>query len=175
MPWHNYAFASTVLTDKLWLIHQKKDGTFADQLVLDFSDPDRPGEHRLVVDISLSSDDRFLFVTFLMEGTVSVYDVSDPFSPKPVLTDFKVGEQVNMVSQSWDGKRMYFTSSVFSAWDKRNKKGEYIDQYFKAYSWDGKTFTHKLTVDFLKEELGLPHLMRFGQNQLYGNRLPSKE
>ena len=30
----------------------------------------------------------------------------------------KIGDQVNMLSQSWDGKRVYFTSSLLANWDK---------------------------------------------------------
>ncbi len=77
----------------------------------------------------------------------------------------KIGSQVNMVSQSWDGKRLYFTSSVLSNWDK---KGEEDEQFLKAYEWDGKELTHKFTVDFYKEQLGRSHIMRFGAYSLYG-------
>ncbi len=40
-----------------------------------------------------------------------------------------------MVSQSWDGERIYFTSSLLANWDKKEEQNE---QFIKAYSWDGK-------------------------------------
>ena len=43
-----------------------------------------PAKTPLPVDISLSSDDRFLFVDTFMDGKVRVFDVSDPRAPKLV-------------------------------------------------------------------------------------------
>ena len=40
-----------------------------------------------------------------------------------------------MVSQSWDGKRLYFTSSLLARWDKTGADNE---QFLRAYAWDGK-------------------------------------
>src|SRR5262249_60807383 len=74
-PRHNYAFATTSLTSKIWLIAQQPDGTFAATAVGDIGDPKKTP---LPVDISLSADDRWLFVTTFMDGTLHIYDVSDP-------------------------------------------------------------------------------------------------
>src|SRR5207247_1307206 len=80
-------------------------GTFRASDVADIANPmDVP----LPVDISLSADDGFLFVDTFMDGTCRVYDVSDPHQPKLVHTQ-KIGSQVNMVSETWDGKRVYLT------------------------------------------------------------------
>ena len=57
----------------------------------------------------------------------------------------KIDTQVNMVSQSWDGKRLYFTSSVLGNWDK---KGVDDSQYLKAYNWDGVKLMDDFSVDF---------------------------
>jgi selenium-binding protein 1 len=73
-----------------------------------------------------------------------------------------------MVSQSWDGERVYFTSSLLSRWDK---KGAEDEQFLKAYRWDGKRLTPLFTVDFRKQGLGRPHIMRFGQDQFYKNQI----
>ena len=35
-----------------------------------------------------------------------------------------------MVSQSWDGKRVYFTSSLLANWDK---KGADNEQFLRSY------------------------------------------
>ena len=77
----------------------------------------------------------------------------------------KIGSQLNMVSQSWDGKRLYFTSSLLANWDK---KGDDNEQFVKAYSWDGKQLTADFAIDFNQEKLGRPHIMRFGARALYG-------
>ena len=98
-----------------------------------------------------------------MDGKCRVFDVSNPHQPKQIHEEV-IGKQVNMVSQSWDGKRVYFTTSLLANWDK---KGEDNDQFIKGYDWDGKKLTHRFTVDFAKEKLGRPHIMRFGAASLY--------
>jgi methanethiol oxidase len=47
-------------------------------------------------------------------------DITDPFRTKQVY-EHKISAQVNIVSSSWDGKRVYFTSSLFPNWDKKGK------------------------------------------------------
>ena len=96
-------------------------------------------------------------------GTVRVFDVSDPHNPKQIYEKV-IGKQLNMVSQSWDGKRLYFTSSLLANWDK---KGEDNEQFLKVYDWDGKELKHRFSIDFYKEGLGRPHIMRFGAKSLY--------
>jgi len=68
------------------------------------------------------------------------------------------------VSSSWDGSRIYFTSSLLANWDK---KGDDNEQFFKAYSWDGKQLQQKFAIDFVKEKLGRAHQMKFGAYSLY--------
>jgi selenium-binding protein 1 len=62
-----------------------------------------------------------------------------------------------MVSQSWDGKRVYVTSSLLSNWDK---KGADDEQFLKLYSWDGKELKEQWKVDFINEKLGRAHHMK---------------
>jgi selenium-binding protein 1 len=165
-PDHHYAFTTTALTSKLWTVFRKSDGTFEAVEVADIGDPSKIP---LPVDISLSSDDRFLFVDSFMDGMVRVFDVSDPRAPV-VVHEQKIGPQVNMVSQSWDGKRLYFTSSLLANWDGT---GGDDAQFFKAYSWDGKKLDPEFAIDFRAEKLGRPHLMRFGQIDFYRGRVAS--
>ncbi len=162
-PRHYYAFTSTALTSKLWGVFRKQDGSFEAVELADIGDP---AQTPLPVDISLSSDDRHLFVDSFMDGTVRVFDVSDPRQPK-VIHEKKIGPQVNMVSQSWDGKRVYFTSSLLANWD--GISGEDA-QFLKAYDWDGKQLTPTFQVDFRNEKLGRAHIMRFGQIAYYRTR-----
>lgn len=163
-PRHDYAFTASALTSKLWLVEMGEDGKFTATAVADIGDPSKIP---LPVDISLSADDKHLFVATFMEGKVRVFDVSDPHAPKVVLEE-QIGRQVNMVSQSWDGERVYFTSSLLANWDKT---GEDNEQFLKAYTWDGKKLTPKFAVDFNAEKLGRPHHMHFGQKGFYTNQV----
>ncbi|BCX82090.1 methanethiol oxidase [Methylomarinovum caldicuralii] len=159
-PNHNYCFTSTALTAKIWLVYLDDQGKWHAQAVADIGDP---AKIPLPVDISIESDDRRLWVTTFMDGNARLFDISDPFHPKQIYQK-KIGSQVNMVSQSWDGKRVYFSSSLLSKWDKKGKDNE---QFVKAYRWDGKELTPLFQIDFLKEKLGRPHQMRFGAYALY--------
>lgn len=157
---HNYAFTAASLTSKLWLIYEDEKGEWQAKEVADIGDP---AKSPVPVAASISADDRFLFVTTFADGMCRVYNVQDPFSPK-LIHEKVIGRQLNMVSQSWDGKRVYFTSSVLSNWDK---KGEDNEQFLKAYRWDGKELTPDFHIDFTQAKLGRPHLMRFGSSALY--------
>ena len=163
-PRHNYAFTSTALTSKIWLVEQQPDGRFAASAVSDIGDPKKIP---LPVDISLSADDRWLFVDSFMDGTCRIYDVADPHHPK-LVTEERIGSQVNMVSETWDGERLYFTSSLLANWDKKGKDNE---QYVAAYRFDGKKLHPLFRVDFLKEQLGRPHIMHFGQDAVHKNQI----
>lgn len=159
-PNHNYCFTSTALTSKIWLIFEDKEGVWQAKEVADIGDPSKIP---LPVDISIQSDDKMLWVNTFMDGKTRGFDISDPFSPKQVFEQ-KIGAQVNMVSSSWDGKRLYYTSSLLANWDK---KGQDNEQFFKAYQWDGKQLTEKFSIDFMKAKLGRAHQMRFGAYSLY--------
>lgn len=154
-PGHDYAFAAAVLTSKLWLIYEDANGEWQAENVAHIGDPTTGS---MPVDITLSLDDKSLWVTTFADGTTRLFDVSNPHDPREVYSK-KIGTQVNMVVQSWDGERIYFTSSLLSKWDKKEAEGEH---FIKLYNWDGKELTHEFTVDFVKEELGRPHDMKFG-------------
>jgi selenium-binding protein 1 len=87
----------------------------------------------LVSDIDLSLDDKHLYVACWGTGELRQYDVSDPMEPK-LAGSVRVGGIVNhaphangkpfgggpqMVEISRDGKRVYFTNSLYSSWDKQ--------------------------------------------------------
>src|SRR5206468_12868224 len=89
----------------------------------------------LVTDINLSLDDRYLYVSCWGTGEFIQYDVSDPASPKKAGSIHLGGivrraahpkkpkESLNggpqMVEISRDGKRVYFTNSLYSPWDEQ--------------------------------------------------------
>jgi selenium-binding protein 1 len=159
-PHNNYCFTSTALTSKIWLIYEDSRGEWQAKAVADIADATKVP---LPVDISISADDSRLWVDTWNDGTARLFDISNPFAPKEIYTE-KIGAQINMASQSWDGKRVYFTSSLLANWDKT--EGEDL-QYFKAYEWSGGKLKQKFAIDFLKEKLGAPHQMRFGARALY--------
>ena len=87
----------------------------------------------LVTDIDLSLDDRFLYVSCWGTGDLLQYDVSDPFEPKltgkvriggivarathPGASNGVLNGGPQMVEVSRDGKRVYFTNSLYGAVD----------------------------------------------------------
>ncbi|MGH7287416.1 MAG: selenium-binding protein SBP56-related protein, partial [Myxococcota bacterium] len=146
-PRHEYAFTSTALTAKLWGVFRKADGSFE---ALEIGEVGDPAKTPLPVDISLSADDSTLFVDSFMDGTVRVYDVTNPRRARQI-HEKKIGTQLNMVSQSWDGKRLYFTTSLLANWDGTGHDDE---QFLKAFDWDGKTLEPTFTIDFRAAKLG---------------------
>jgi selenium-binding protein 1 len=163
---HDYCFTSTALTSKIWLIYGDKEGAWQAKAVADVGEPSKIP---LPVDISIQSDDKMLWVNTFMDGTTRAFDISDPFNPKQVF-EKKIGAQVNMVSSSWDGKRLYYTSSLLANWDK---KGVDNEQFLKGYNWDGKQLKEQFAIDFIQEKLGRPHQMVFGAYSLYSAHKPA--
>lgn len=156
-PEDNWAYTATALTGKLWLIKQDENGEWQAK---DVGTVGNTSDVLLPVDISISSDAKTLWVDTMMDGTTRLYDISNPEKPKEIYSK-KIGSQVNMVSQSWDGARVYFTTSLLANWDK---KGDANEQFLKAYDWDGKELKHKFTVDFRELQLGRAHHMKFSGN-----------
>jgi selenium-binding protein 1 len=87
----------------------------------------------LITDINLSLDDRFLYVSCWGTGEMRQYDVSDPFNPRhtgsvrlggiaaraahPKDPSRRLNGGPQMVEVSRDGKRVYFTNSLYASWD----------------------------------------------------------
>ncbi len=157
---HNYCFTTTALTSEIWLIYEDEAGEWQAKSVGKIGDPSKVP---LPVDISITADDNGLWVQTFMDGKTRFFDISDPFNPKQTY-EHEIGSQVNMISQSWDGKRTYFTSSLLGSWDKT---GEADEQFFKLFTWDGKKLNHEFTIDFYELKLGRAHQMRFGAYSLY--------
>lgn len=159
-PAHDYAFTIAALTSKIWLIYRDAYGEWQVKEIGTIGDP---AQVPLPPAFTISADDRLLWATTFMEGKVRAFDISDPFRPAQVY-ERKIGAQVNMVSSSWDGKRLYFTSSLLSKWDK---KGSDNEQFIKSFGWDGHELKERFAVDFTREKLGRPHEMKFGAYALY--------
>jgi methanethiol oxidase len=122
----------------------------------------------LLSDIDLSLDDRYLYAACWGTGEMRRYDVSDPFKPQ-LVGSVRIGGIANrtphpndpskplnggpqMVEISRDGRRVYFTNSLYRAWD---------DQFYpdKLKSWmvkldaDGGSFSFdpKFFLEFPEE------------------------
>jgi len=132
------------LSASIWLWH-RDNGNWEIQKVIEIpaepADPDQlppmlkgfKAVPPLVTDINLSLDDRFLYVSCWGTGEFLQYDVSDPFHPRktssvhlggivrraahPTNTGVPLNGGPQMVEVSRDGKRLYFTNSLYSPWD----------------------------------------------------------
>ncbi len=87
----------------------------------------------LVSDIDLSVDDRWLYVSCWGTGELKQYDVSDPHNPReagsvhlggivrrtthPAAPELHLSGGPQMVEVSRDGRRVYFTNSLYARWD----------------------------------------------------------
>jgi methanethiol oxidase len=133
------------LSASIWMWHRERD-QWAIRKVIEI--PAEPAEASqlppllqgfkavppLVTDIALSLDDRFLYVSCWGTGEMRQYDVSDPFAPK-LTGSVRLGGIVRhakhpasqaplnggpqMVELSRDGRRVYFTNSLYRAWDEQ--------------------------------------------------------
>ncbi len=166
-PNHRYCFTTTALTSQLWLLYEDEAGEWHGKAVADVGDPSKIP---LPVDISITADDTGLWINTFLDGMTRYFDISDPHNPHQVL-EAAIGSQVNMVSQSWDGARLYYSSSLLGNWDKT---GEADEQYVKLYHWDGNELKHQWTIDFYEHKLGRSHQMRFGAYSLYGGKSASR-
>ena len=153
LPNHHYAFTSTALTGQLVLIYQQEDGTWATKNIAEIG-------ANIPVDISIAPDDSKIYVNSFGDGTLRVYDVTNPFEGK-LIEQVKLGEMANMVSSSWDGKRLYATNSLLSQWDKPG------DYWLKAYAWENGKLVPKFTTDF--NAVGRAHIMNFN-SKAFGPR-----
>jgi methanethiol oxidase len=130
----------------------------------------------LVTDIDLSMDDRFLYVACWGTGDLQQYDVSDPFNPKltgkvriggivsraghPAAKNGKLSGGPQMVEISRDGRRVYFTNSLYGAIDPQFYEGGFDGWMVKldAKPEGGISFDSKFFIDWPKGHL--PHQVR---------------
>jgi len=167
-PGANWAVTAAALTSKLWLVEQDAKGQWQAKEVATIGDP---AKIPLPVDISITRDGKGLWVNTFMDGMTRYFDLSDPHAPKQTY-EKHTGRQVNMISQSWDGKRVYITSSLLANWDKAGADNE---QFLRGFLWDGKELKPAFEVDFTKEKLGRAHHMKLGSKALRtAYRAPSR-
>jgi selenium-binding protein 1 len=155
----NWAVTAAALTSKIWLIKPDAKGEWQAKDVATIGDP---AKIPLPVDISITRTGKGLWVNTFMDGTTRYFDLSNPEAPKETYSKV-TGKQVNMISQSWDGKRVYITSSLLANWDKGGSDNE---QFLRGFTWDGKELKQVFEVDFTKEQLGRAHHMKLGSKTL---------
>jgi len=155
----NWAVTAAALTSKLWLVKQEKDGKWVAKEVATIGDP---AKIPLPVDISIRADGKGLWVNTFMDGKTRYFDFTNPEAPKQTY-EIATGKQVNMISQSWDGKRVYISSSLLANWDKGGADNE---QFVRGFTWDGKELKKAFEVDFNQEKLGRAHHMKLGTAKL---------
>jgi methanethiol oxidase len=138
----NAVLSLTDLSSSIWTWY-RENGTWKVQKVIEI--PAEPAEADLlppalqpfgavpplITDINLSLDDRFLYVSCWGTGDFRQYDVRDPFHPQLTGT-VRLGGIVShaahpkggplnggpqMVEVSRDGRRIYFSNSLYAAWD----------------------------------------------------------
>jgi methanethiol oxidase len=146
-PSKAYGFAGCVislkdLSSSIWVWH-RPNGQWAVKKVIEIpAEPAEPDQlppllkgfkavPPLLTDINLSLDDKFLYASCWGTGEMRQYDVSDPFNPK-LAGSLRIGGIVKrsphpasgpvnggpqMVEVSRDGRRVYFTNSLYSAVD----------------------------------------------------------
>ena len=151
----DWAITASALTSALWLVKKDAKGEWQAKQVATIGDP---AKIPLPVDISVSADSKALWVNTFMDGMTRRFDLSNPEAPKETYSKH-TGSQVNMISQSWDGKRVYISSSLLAKWDK---KGADDEQFIKLFGWDGKELKEAWKVDFYKLKLGRAHHMKLG-------------
>jgi len=150
----------------------------------------------LITDFVLSLDDRFLYLACWLHGDVRQYDISDTRNPKLVgqvfiggslkrgtavrrtdgadqpeplvVKGIEVQGGAQMVQLSLDGKRLFVSTSLFSAWDAQfypalKEKGAQLLQIDVNTEQGGLFVNPEFIVDFGQEPFGpaLCHEMRF--------------
>ncbi|ADB63049.1 selenium-binding protein (plasmid) [Haloterrigena turkmenica DSM 5511] len=133
-PESEHAYVGAALSSNMFHLFKEGDEWRATK-VIDVE----PREHEdwdmpvpgLITDLLVSMDDRYLFFANWLHGEVRMYDVSDPSNPR--LTDTisvgglfgdvrevkgrKITAGPQMLQLSLDGKRLYWTTSLYSSWD----------------------------------------------------------
>ena len=105
------AFINTPGTDTVWLADDDDgDGVFEFQRVLGAQDG-----LTIPVDMLLSYDHKYLYLTNWFGNTVQQFDISDPFNP--VLEATASVPHPNMLRLSRDNKRLYVTNANLTPWD----------------------------------------------------------
>ncbi len=183
-PDSDHGYVGAALTSALWHYHQDGSQWKAEKVVqvepVTMKDGSKlPG---LITDLVLSMDDRYVYFSNWLHGDIRQYDISQPAKPRlvgqlwiggllgkaPEFRGKKLIGGPQMLQLSLDGKRLYVTSSLFSAWDNQfypdlGKQGSFLLQIDCDTERGGMKINDKFFVDFGKEPQGpsRAHEMRY--------------
>jgi selenium-binding protein 1 len=184
-PASTHGFVGAALSSTMWHWHQK-DGDWHVEKVIAVEPVEQQGwpfpVPGLITDLLLSMDDRFLYFSNWLHGDIRQYDVSNPAKPRltgqvwcgGVLGKAKelhgrpLAGGPQMLQLSLDGRRLYVTNSLYSAWDNQfypdmAKQGSLLLQIDCDTEQGGLTINDNFMVDFGKEPAGpaRAHEMRY--------------
>jgi len=184
-PESSHGFVGAALSSTMWHFHKSGERWQIDK-VIDVQGIEKQGwpvpVPGLITDLVLSMDDRYLYFSNWLHGDLRQYDVSNPAKPKltgqlwlgglfdkaPTVRGSKLVGGPQMLQLSLDGKRLYVTSSLFSAWDNQfypdmAKSGSFLLQIDCDTDKGGLKLNDKFYVDFGKEPDGpaRAHEMRY--------------
>jgi selenium-binding protein 1 len=184
-PASPHGFVGAALSSTMWHFHRKGDSWAADKVIA--VDPVEKegwpgGVPGLITDLVLSMDDRYLYFSNWLHGDLRQYDVRDPAQPKLVgqlwlggllgkggaIRGRKLTGGPQMLQLSLDGRRLYVTSSLHSAWDNQfypdiQNQGSYLLQIDCNTARGGLKLNENFLVDFGAEPAGpaRAHEMRY--------------
>ncbi|AUV82335.1 selenium-binding protein [Salinigranum rubrum] len=115
----------------------EEDGEWDWEVVIDLESREHPDWDMpvppLITDLLVSLDDQYLFFSNWLHGDVRMYDVSDSANPRLVdriwaggnfgdrqeVAGHDIHGAPQMLQLSRDGKRLYWTTSLYSSWDNQ--------------------------------------------------------
>ncbi len=136
----------------------------------------------LTVDLLLSLDDRYLYLSNWLHGDVRQYDVTDPARPRlvgqarlggvlgdvPEVHGTRLRGGPQMLQLSLDGRRLYVTNSLLSSWDEQfypeiGRQGSHMVRLDVDVERGGLSLAEDFFVDFGAEPGGpaRAHEMRY--------------
>ncbi len=175
-PESSHGFVGAALSSTIW--HwQKRDADWDVGKVIAVASIPKEGWSfpvpGLITDLLLSMDDRFLYFSNWLHGDIRQYDIMNPGYPNLVSqvwcggvlgrSDPLKGRTLvggpQMLQLSLDGKRLYVTNSLQSAWDNQfypdiAKKGSYLLQIDCDTEQGGMKINENFYVDFGQEPAG---------------------
>ena len=124
------AFINTPGTSAVWLADDDdRDGVYEFQQVLG------PGDGLVLpVDMLISYDERYLYLTNWFGNTVQQFDITDPFHP--VLNATVAVPHPNMLRLSPDNRRLYVSNSLLTTWDDDPRFGPPRNDQYGIWLFD---------------------------------------
>ncbi len=184
-PDSTHGYVGAALSSSLWHWH-KPNGHWEVSKVVQMEPVEVEGwpfpVPPLTVDLLLSLDDRYLYLSNWLHGDVRQYDVSDPGRPRlvgqawlggvlgrgPEVRGTRLRGGPQMLQLSLDGKRLYVTNSLLSSWDEQfypeiGKQGSHMVRLDVDTQNGGMTLADDFFVDFGAEPGGpaRAHEMRY--------------